>query len=358
MSGTSYDGVDAALINTDGSVVKNLGATASIKYDDILRAKIKKLLEGELSTDLLFEVIEKITRSHASVVEKLLKSGKLKPHDIDLLGFHGQTIYHNPQKNYTWQIGNGALLANLTEIKVISDFRSMDLARGGNGAPLVPLYHRALAQGLKKPVVFLNIGGVSNITYIGNKHDETVAFDTGPGCALVDDWVFEKTGRRYDDGGALATTGIVNYEVLNKLLENQYFAMKPPKSLDRNNFKNLMPLLSGISVADGAATLTHFSAAAIVDSMKFFGEKPKEIIVSGGGRKNEFLVKVLRNLFDGNVRLADDLMLNDKYPLDGDYIEAQAFAYLAVRCYYNLPISMPKTTGVKFPSSGGALYRV
>lgn len=336
MSGTSLDGVDAALLHTDGENIVEREGFVTIPYSDELRAKIRAVL-GKTREEAL-DVERELTQIHATAVKEVGKG------NTDLIGFHGQTIAHDPEKGTTCQIGDGALLAKLTGIKVVNDFRTADVKAGGQGAPLVPVYHQALAAGMEKPVAFLNIGGVANVTYVG---DELLAFDTGPGNALIDDWMLQKTKARFDEDGKLARTGKVDENILRELLSNPFFKKPAPKSLDRNAF--VSSLWENLSVADGAATLTAFTAGSIAVSMARLPSVPKRWILCGGGRKNIALVEMLQGVLQGSVEDIDTLGLN------GDAIEAEAFAYLAVRSVKGLPISFPGTTGVAQPMTGGKI---
>jgi anhydro-N-acetylmuramic acid kinase len=350
MSGTSLDGIDAALLTTDGEGFIQREGFLTVPYDDTLRQRIRACLNiPPECVNTVTDVERELTAAHAEAVKSLLQREGLQPKDIDLIGFHGQTIAHAPEKKFTCQLGDGKLLAQLTGIGVINDFRSADVAAGGQGAPLVPVYHQALSQEREKPVVFLNIGGVANITYIGSK-GELIAFDTGPGNALLDDWLLKKTRRRYDEAGRLSSAGTVQESVLSGLMDHPFFKKVPPKSLDRNAFdtqtwKNLTP-------ADGAATLAAFTVGSIVQALRFLPEKPRAWIVSGGGRLNRAFMNGLHNKLKVPVVLIEELGLN------GDAIEAEAFAYLAVRSLRNLPISFPHTTGVPQPMTGGKLNRL
>ena len=266
-----------------------------------------------------------------------------------LIGFHGQTILHRPERHWTWQIGDGALLARLTGIDVINDFRSADVKAGGQGAPLMPLYHAVMAReaGLAEPAVVVNIGGVAQVTYI--KGDLVLAFDTGPGNAPIDDWMHRHSGRPVDEDGAFAATGKVNDAALDKMLANAFFERVPPKSLDRMDFG--MEAVEGLSPADGAATLTAFTAASLARAREHFPDPAATWIVSGGGRHNKTLMGMLKARVNAPVLAAEDA------GWDGDALEAQGFAYLAMRSKKGLPLSLPTTTGVKQPMTGGKFWK-
>jgi len=352
MSGTSIDGIDAALVETDGlNHVKPLAFMPN-PYERSFRTKLRGLLgnkAGRKDPEVVsFE--RELTELHAGIVEKFREQFNGLAEHIDLIGFHGQTIWHQPSKRATIQIGDGALLASLTHIPVVNDFRSADVQAGGNGAPLVPLYHRALAAKLPKPVAILNIGGVSNITWIGGANDdEIMAYDIGPGNALIDDWVLHHMGQPYDEYGLLASSGHADMKIVERALTNPFFRQKPPKSIDRDMFKNLMP--HGMDIADGAATLTMLTAQAIAVGLKFMPSKPRRLYVTGGGRLNHTLMRWIVYTADIPVSPVDDLGWS------GDGLEAEAFAYLAVRSRLGLPLSVPGTTGVPLPMTGGHFWQ-
>lgn len=350
MSGTSLDGVDAALIETDGHDYVRVLGFVSIPYDEELREKLRGCLGAKSDPDGRIGMVEiEMTRAHAAAVDYLLAKTGRDPADIDLVGFHGQTLYHDPANGFTWQIGNGAMLARLTGIDVINDFRAADVAAGGQGAPLIPLYHqaRAGADNLERPVAILNIGGVSNITYLGES-GEIIAFDTGPGNALLDDWVKRHLGRPYDENGMLARQGQADEGLLKKLLAHAYFRAAPPKSLDRDQWDT--SLYRHLNAADGAATLAEFTIRAVAKALDHLPQPPKAWYVTGGGRHNPVLMEGLARIFNVKVRPVDDL------GWDGDALEAEGFAYLAVRSRLGLPLSVPTTTGVRAPVSGGIYY--
>ena len=350
MSGTSLDGIDAAVLVTDGENYIEREGFLTVPYEDVLRQRIRACLNiPQDCVNTVTDVERDLTVAHADAVKMLMQREGLKPKEVDLIGFHGQTVAHDPSRKYTCQLGDGEMLARLTGIQVVNDFRTADVQAGGQGAPLVPIYHAALAADREKPVVFLNIGGVANITYIGAK-GEMIAFDTGPGNALLDDWILKKTKKRYDEAGRLSSRGTVNEAVLKELMANPFFDAKPPKSLDRNAF--VSQAWKDLSPADGAATLAAFTVNGIVHALRFLPEKPKAWIVSGGGRLNRAFMTSLHNKLKVPVVLIEELGLN------GDAIEAEAFAYMAVRSVRDLPISFPYTTGAPRPMTGGRLNRI
>jgi anhydro-N-acetylmuramic acid kinase len=359
MSGTSLDGIDAALLETDGEDIAVPGPALGMPYDAETRAMLRAALEEAKSVAAgapvpysIREAEQRLTEAHAEASKTLLKKAGLRAQDVSLIGFHGQTILHRPAQRWTWQIGDGALLAKLTGIDVVNDFRSADVKAGGQGAPLVPLYHAVLARNAKKanlvpPLVFVNIGGVANVTYING--EDVLAFDTGPGNAPIDDWAMNHTRKPVDEGGALARQGRVDDRALAEMLDNEFFEKVPPKSLDRLDFG--IDAVNGLSPADGAATLTAFTAASIARAREHFADMPTTWIVMGGGRHNPVLMGELRSRVNAPVLVAEDAGWN------GDFIEAEAFAYLAARSVKGLPLSLPTTTGVSRPITGGKLHR-
>jgi anhydro-N-acetylmuramic acid kinase len=355
MSGTSMDGIDIALLETDGERIDAFGAVGGRPYTEperkLLREAVAEaafLRNRDDRPSVLIEAEDLITESHAEVVKTFLRANRLAASDIGVIGFHGQTVIHRPEDKLTVQLGDGQRLADLTGIKVVYDFRANDVAHGGQGAPFVPAYHRALAAGadLALPAVIANIGGVANITWIGPNGD-LLAFDTGPGNALIDDWVRRTTGADYDADGELAARGKADGKLLEKMLRHPYLLRKPPKSLDRNAF--LLDPLEGLAPADGAATLTAFTAGALVFSLAHLPIPPRVCVVVGGGARNPTLMAALGSLMPGKLVRAEDL---GWLP---DNLEAQAFAFLAVRSMAGMPLSFPSTTGVAHPMTGGVI---
>jgi anhydro-N-acetylmuramic acid kinase len=348
MSGTSCDGVDAALVETDGRSAITCGSWLSEPYDAAFHDRLRSVLGGRGN---VAAVERELTERHAQAVRDLLARQRIAPGTVDVIGFHGQTILHEPERGRTWQIGDGALLAGLTGIDVVNDFRSADVAAGGQGAPFVPLFHAALAAALPRPLAVLNIGGVANVTWIGEDgvDGELIAFDTGPGNAMLNDWALRHTGRPADIGGVLAAGGRVDAGALSALLTNPYFQRPAPKSLDRDAF-DAAPL-ERLSAADGAATLVAFTAAAVAQSQTLFPRPVNRWLVAGGGRHNPAIMAALAQRLEAAVAPVEAV------GWDGDALEAQAFAYLAVRSLRGLPLSVPTTTGVLRPMTGGTVHR-
>ena len=348
MSGTSLDGVDAALIETDGVTVSDFGPWRTAPYPAALRTQLRAVIEGRGERE---DTERALTAFHADAAEALLTEAGVAREEVAVAGFPGHTVRHDPAAGFTDQIGDGAVLARRLGIDVVNDFRSNDVVAGGQGAPLVPLFHAALARrsGLAAPLAVLNLGGVANVTWIGGPADEDLlAFDTGPGCALIDDWVLGKTGAALDRDGRLAGSGQVDRDALDALLAHPYFDAPPPKSLDRNAFDPAP--VSGLAAADGAATLVAFTAEAARRALAHTPAPPRRWLVSGGGRHNPALMAAL------GERLGAPCEPVEAVGWQGDALEAQAFGYLAVRSRRSLPLSLPRTTGVPHPVSGGVFH--
>ena len=354
MSGTSMDGIDVALLDTDGDRALGHGPSASYPYPAEAKVKLRAALieaRGIVARDArpgcLAALERELTELNAEAVERFLRTNGIERTQVDLIGYHGQTVLHDAPRKLTVQLGDGQMLAQRMGIDVVYDLRAADVAAGGQGAPLVPVYHRALAAALPElPVAFVNVGGVANVTWVG-RGGRMLAFDTGPGNALIDDWVLAGTGKPHDAGGALAARGKPDEDALQELLTNGYFGKPPPKSLDRNDFSSAP--VAGLSLEDGAATLTAFTAATIGKAREHMPEEPRLWIVCGGGRKNKTLMGMIAANVPNAVVPAEALGFN------GDFIEAEAWAYLAVRAAEKLPITFPETTGVIEPMSGGVV---
>lgn len=415
MSGTSMDGIDAGLVSTDGEgMVKEIG-DFSLRYDpemkmllksaeravrsadgDLVRAEsgfaaaaiayigeasglsaaeaersfteLSRYIEGKSGARAsLSAVIARSTDLHARAVRGLLESSGYKPRQVDVIGYHGQTLFHRPKAGLTVQAGDGRRLADTVEIPVVYDFRSNDVRNGGEGAPFAPLYHAALARQIGlAPLVIANCGGIANITVVTGRDEDLCAFDTGPGNALIDRFVKLRVGKPCDEDGRYGLQGKVDERCLARLratsLEQtgggNYLDRLPPKSLDVNDMK-LVPELEALSLQDGAATLEAFTAECIVDSLRFLEAKSIEVprlwVVAGGGWKNPVIFRELSARL--RARLGADLLVRHAGEVgwNGTALEAQIFAYLAVRALKGLPLSVPGTTGVPKPQSGGKL---
>ena len=356
MSGTSLDGVDVAIIETDGERIASFGPVAYRPYREderaILRealAKAVALTDRKARPGVIGEADALVTRTHAEAPEQLLAANRIAPRDIAGVGFHGQTVIHKPQARLTVQVGDGAALAKRLGIAVVQDFRAADIAAGGQGAPLVPVFHRAIVDTIARPhpVAVLNIGGVANVTYCDGGPDP-IACDTGPGNALIDDFMRARTGAPYDDNGDVAATGMPDHAFIARVLDHPFFDQKPPKSLDRNAFAFANIGLPEFSVPDGAATLSALTVEAVARTVPHLPERPKAWIVAGGGARNRTLMTMLKmRLAPARVETADQAGFS------ADALEAQAFAYLAVRALRGLPITFPTTSGAPRPMVGG-----
>lgn len=357
MSGTSLDGVDVALIKTDGERIAAFGPAGYRAYTqserDLLRqalADAVPLATRDARPGALADAERLVTRAHGEAVESFLRDHDLSRDAVDVIGFHGQTVLHRPERRLTVQIGDGHALAAALGIPVVFDLRAADVAAGGQGAPLVPVYHRALVRALDQagPTAVVNVGGVANITYIDG--ETLIACDTGPGNALLDDFMLRATGEAVDRDGRTAAQGRVDEAWIARALSLPFFARRPPKSLDRNDFARLV--VEGMSIGDGAATLTAFTAASIAGIAQVLPQRPLRWIVVGGGARNPTLMRMLTE------RLAPASVLRGAdCGWATDAIEAQAFAYLAVRSLKGLPLTYPGTTGVAAPLTGGVLAK-
>jgi anhydro-N-acetylmuramic acid kinase len=345
MSGTSLDGVDAAWLETDGVRIARLGPALTLPYDAELRADLRRLLDCApmLPADdgRIADATRRLTLRHAEAVAALGMAA-------DIIGFHGQTILHRPAERRTWQIGDATLLARLTGLPVAHDFRSADVTAGGEGAPLAPAFHAALAAEMERPLAVLNIGGVANVTFIG-RDGGLLACDTGPGNGPLDDWAQRHLNVPCDHDGVLAASGRVDARVLARLLAHPYFARPAPKSLDRLDFTATLAAsgLDRLAPADGAATLVAFLAEAVARTT--LPAAPRQWLVTGGGRRNPAIMAALRD------RLPAPVVPVEAVGWDGDALEAQCFALLAVRVRRGLPLSFPGTTGVPAPLRGGRI---
>jgi anhydro-N-acetylmuramic acid kinase len=349
MSGTSLDGVDAALLRTDGKRVFAFGETGYRAYSDRERAVIRAALgawPGDAGVEPAAEVVE---TAHAVLLSGFKRA--------DLVGFHGQTLAHEPHGRGTHQAGDGRVLAEVLQKPVVWDFRSADVELGGQGAPLAPFFHFACAKwaGLTEPVAFLNLGGVGNVTWVDPSKEAPeaqgalLAFDTGPANAPINDLMGKRLGKALDEGGALAAQGDVDPAVVEAFLEDGYFFKMPPKSLDRDSFPRLSAAVAHLSNADAAATLAGCAVGAVARGMEHCPAPPTRLFVTGGGRHNRVMMAGLEVLLDCPVEQVEAI------GLDGDMLEAQAFAYLAVRVARGLATSCPTTTGVRAAVGGGVV---
>lgn len=351
MSGTSMDGIDLALVETDGVRVVRTGPWRTVPYEAGLRARLAAAVAaGPALAPVLEAGLEAaLTDAHAAAVAAFRASLPADWREIGVVGFHGHTLWHRPDARATRQIGDGDRLAAHCRLPVVADFRRADVAAGGQGAPLVPVVHAALAAGLERPLAVLNLGGVGNVTWIGADEDALLAFDTGPGNALLDDWAQRHLGMPCDRDGALAAAGRADAAALARLLEHPHFAAPPPKSLDRDAFSP--DPAAALSPADGAATLAAFTVRSVALAQAHLPQPPRRWLVCGGGRHNPVLMAGLRAALPVPVDPVEAV------GWDGDAVEAQAFAVLAVRSLRGLPLTLPGTTGAPHPLTGGTLHR-
>ena len=370
MSGTSLDGVDVSIIESDGNREFSSILDRYFEYDKeliqkilILREKITDPEQLNKYVDEIKDLEREITLFHAEAIKETFEMTKSS---VDLIGFHGQTIFHDPEKRITKQLGDGKLLSQLTKKMVVYNFRQNDIENGGQGAPLTPIFHNVLANKINKkfslgfPLNFLNIGGISNFTLtvdwknLENKQNEINAYDIGPGNCLIDEWIRKNSKKKYDKDGLIAKSGTIDKLVLNQALENFEENSNYEKSLDIRDFDIFFA--KGLSLENGAATITNFTATLIANGMRYAHGIGQPIInkwlVCGGGRKNKYLLECIKNIFEKiNIEPID------QYEIDGDFVESQAFGYLAIRSFLKLPISFPSTTGCIKPSIGGVLVK-
>jgi anhydro-N-acetylmuramic acid kinase len=358
MSGTSLDGIDAAVLISDGERVIDSGPALTLPYPAAFRARLRPLL-GRRPAPSDARVIAELDDRHIAAVRAVQRLPGVRP--LDVIGYHGQTVWHRPPTEDTLgesiQVGDGARLARALGVPVVDQLRAADVAAGGQGAPLVPLYHRALAARLARPIAIVNIGGVANVTWVGDEATAAdggtavLAFDTGPGNALLDDWLARTLGLAYDAGGRIAAAGSADEALVQQWLAHPFFEAPPPKSLDRDTFTAVLADLAGYAPADGAATLAAFTAHAIGRGLSLLPVPPRRCLVSGGGRHNAQLLALLRDVTGLAVEPVEAVGWR------GDALEAEAFAFLAVRSFYGLALSLPSTTGVPRPCPGGRWHR-
>lgn len=349
ISGTSMDAIDVSIVESDGRETLRFGAGASYPYPAQTRRELQALIaEAERAVkEPLLELEAAVTAAHLDAVRRFMAEQALDAQSIDLVGLHGQTVYHRPEIRFTRQLIDGPAVASALGVPTVDRFRYADVAAGGEGAPFAPLYHRALAQGLEQPVMVLNLGGVGNVTYIDG--DDVIAFDTGPASAILDDFVLRRLGREYDAGGALAASGQVREDLVADFMTNPFFDRPAPKSLDRNDFHRRAKVVEALADADGAATLAAFTVESVVAALRHVPKVPRRWLVTGGGRLNGHFMARLHS------RLGVPVEPVEAAGWAGDVIEAQTFGYLAIRSVKGLPLSLPGTTGVPEPLTGGRL---
>ena len=350
ISGTSMDGIDVAWLDGDGETIAEVGPGAAYPYPPQVAARLREVIADPAQAAGPLEALERdVTDAHVAAVETFLAERAIARDSVALVGLHGQTVLHRPQARFTRQLCDGARAAARLGIDVVCDFRSADVAAGGEGAPLVPLYHAAIAAGLERPLMFLNWGGVGNVTYLG-RAGEIVAFDTGPANALLDDFLRRRLGLSHDEGGALAAKGRTRDDLVAQWMQDPYFARPAPKSLDRNHFHALTAGTEALSDADGAATLAAFTVEATAAALAQVPEAPRRWLVCGGGRRNATLMATLAR------RLGVTVAPIEAIGQEGDFVEAACFAHLALRSRRGLPLSLPSTTRVPTPMPGGVYW--
>ncbi len=351
MSGTSMDGIDVALLRSDGEALVEPGPGFSYPYAPALAADLREVVADPARAEGDLKALEaRVTEAHVQAVETFLAQAGVARADVALVGFHGQTVLHRPVRGLTRQLFDGGFAARRLGIDVVCDFRAADMRAGGEGAPLAPVYHAAIAAKLEKPLMLLNWGGVGNGTYLG-LDGAVIAFDTGPANSLIDDFVRARRGLSHDADGALAAAGAVDAGLLAQWMGDPYFARPAPKSLDRNHFRALTSGVAALSDADGAATLTAFTIEATAAALRIVPDAPNRWLVAGGGRRNKALMAGLAGRLGVSVEPVEAI------GFDGDQLEAQLFAYLAIRSRRGLPISFPGTTGVPTAMTGGVFWQ-
>jgi anhydro-N-acetylmuramic acid kinase len=343
------DGIDVAVLDTDGEARLRIGPGQTYPYPDDVRRELGAVIADPAQAEHapLIELERAVTGAHCDAVLAFMADHGVERQTVDLVGMHGQTVFHRPERRITRQLLDGGMAAAGLGIDVVFRFRHADVAAGGKGAPFVPLYHRALVASHPQPVLILNLGGVANLTYIDG--ETVIAFDTGPASALLDDFVRSRTGRAYDANGALAASGMADAALIAAFMDNPFFALPPPKALDRNDFHRRAATVAALGDEDGAATLTAFTVESIAAARAHLPKPPLRWLVAGGGRLNSHMMSSLRERLQCPVDPIESVGLN------GDFTEAECFAYLGVRSRRALPLSLPSTTGVPAPMTGGEL---
>lgn len=345
MSGTSLDGIDASIIDTDGIRVNKVVANYHLPYSNNFKARLKQALKIQQASP---ELIHELTVLHARIVESILQTCNMSHSDIEVIGFHGQTITHQPEKQYTLQIGDPQLLNVMTKIKVCGDLRINDVKNSGQGAPLVPIFHKALCLNRKQPLAIINVGGVANLTYIDQ--EDLIGFDTGPGNALIDDAMRKLFNKDFDNQGKIAYNGRVHDDLVEKFLQDPYFSLSFPKSLDRDHFTHLAEIFSHLSPEDQIACLSLVTVKSIISSFELLPKVPKQLYFCGGGVHNKFIMDNMNSLYYGEIFSISELGFNS------DFIESAAMAFIAVRTILGMPSTFPSTTGCFNPLISGAIY--
>ena len=352
MSGTSMDGVDASFILSDGITIHDIISSVSIPYPKPLIKNVKDLMVSfankEFNRNKFIRVSDELSELNLSAVNKIIDITNQVKINPDLIGYHGQTIFHSPEDAVTFQLGNPQYLSNRLKVPVVFDFRMRDILNGGQGAPLTPIYHKAkIATDQGRPIAIVNIGGISNITYLNGENIE--AFDCGPGNCIIDDLCRKYYDIPFDDKGKIASSGKIDNDFIDNILSDEFFNKRPPKSLDRNYFHKYIPSIHGIS-NDKITSFSYLTACAIVNAIESFDVMPHKIVLTGGGSKNRYIINKINEISGVGVSIMED------FGFSSQYVEAEAFAYLAIRCFRGLPITFPTTTGIDIPMSGGKIY--
>ncbi|SCY30017.1 anhydro-N-acetylmuramic acid kinase [Microvirga guangxiensis] len=351
ISGTSMDGIDVSIVETDGEAFVQPGPGRTFSYPADLRKTLQALIAepARAQSEPLEDLEQAVTQAHIAAIRRFMEEAEIPAKNVSLIGFHGQTVYHRPEVRFTRQLGIGSMVAQELGIDTVYRFRHADVASGGEGAPFVPLYHRALASKLPHPIMILNLGGVGNVTYIDG--ETVIAFDTGPASALLDDFVLRRRGLSFDENGKIAASGKVDEKLVAEFMSNPFFDRPAPKSLDRQDFHARAKSVEALSDEDGAATLAAFTIESVIASLRHVPRPPQRWLVTGGGRLNAHFMRRLHERLGVPVDPVESVGWN------GDFLEAQAFGYLAVRSTLGLSLSLPTTTGVPQPMTGGELHR-
>jgi anhydro-N-acetylmuramic acid kinase len=349
ISGTSMDGIDVSIVETDGEAFVQPGPGRTFSYPADLRKTLQALIAQpeRAQSEPLEDLEAAVTQTHIGAIRRFMEETGVSADDVSLIGFHGQTVYHRPEIRFTRQLGLGDRVAKELGIDTVYRFRQADVESGGEGAPFVPLYHHALASALPQPIMILNLGGVGNVTYIDG--ETVIAFDTGPASALLDDFILRRRGLSFDENGRLAASGTVDETLVAEFMRNPFFDRPAPKSLDRQDFHARAKSVEALSDEDGAATLAAFTIESVIAALRHVPRVPQRWLVTGGGRLNAHFMRHL------NERLGVPVDPVEAVGWNGDFLEAQAFGYLAVRSTLGLPLSLPTTTGVPHPMPGGEL---
>ena len=358
MSGTSIDGLDCSYMTTDGENLVSIKFEKTYKYSQNYRSKLKKIINN-LNKKKLIKINQYVknqegivTNKFIQIIKKFIKEYNIKYSSIDYIGISGQTVFHDPKNKKTIQLGSCKKIQKKIKLKIVGNFRENDIKNGGQGAPIAAFYHNYILKNFLPSAIILNLGGIANISVVNR--EKLIAFDVGTANVLIDDLMYYFYKKNYDKDGKIAFKGKINQEIINKYKNDSYFKLQYPKSLDREYFKKYLNLLKKIKVEDAICTASMMTVEGILLGIKILNINFKSLILTGGGRNNLFIIKNLKKIFKSKRK---KIILVDELNFNGDFLEAQAFAYLAVRCVRKLPLSLPTTTGVKKPISGGLIYQ-